>query len=427
MKILLAVSGGIDSMYLANRALADAGGLFGFAGPMEFAVAHCNFSLRAEESDGDEAFVRDWCTANGVRCIIRRFDTKSYAEKKGISIEMSARDLRYSWFAQLCSEEGFDAVAVGHNANDNAETLILNLLRGTGMKGICGMKKRGLLPVENSGAALLRPLLDTGRDEIREWMESRGLPWREDSSNSEYEYRRNIIRNEVFPIFKRINPSFTETFRREMTYFSKAFEFIEECCDNCGLDRNTINTDSLMTQRNWEYLLFRLTEGHINQSNYENLVSRLKSGRQISGKRFGDYIASSSALILDKSREKLPDAKSQVSYGIVDRSEIIRLKQPEGLLIMDADKLAFPLRFRRWKKGDWMVPFGMKGRKKLSDIFSDLHFSIPQKTSAIVLEHPSDPDRIAAIAGVRIDDSVKVTPETSRVLRLGLKEQSSGD
>ena len=194
MRILLAVSGGIDSMYMLNRASE----LFPGA---SFAVANCNFSLRGEEADLDSQFVVNWCSEHGLQCFTRKFDTTEYAVRKGISIEMAARELRYAWFSELCSEEGFDAVAVAHNANDNAETLILNLLRGTGTKGIRGM----------SGSRILRPLLGISREEIRRWMEGHGCSWREDSTNRDTAIARNKVRHVILPWLKaNFDPRLTE-------------------------------------------------------------------------------------------------------------------------------------------------------------------------------------------------------------------------
>ena len=203
--LLLAVSGGIDSMYLANRAPE----LFPGA---RFGVAHCNFGLRGSESDGDEAFVRAWCDRHALPFYLRRFDTRAYAARNGLSIEMAARELRYAWFDELCREYGYEAVAVAHNADDNAETLVLNLLRGTGTRGLRGMGDRD---------GIVRPLLDTTREEIRNWMMDHGCAWREDSTNADNSPKRNRIRNEVFPVFARINPSFVRTLGEDMRRFAR--------------------------------------------------------------------------------------------------------------------------------------------------------------------------------------------------------------
>lgn len=273
MRILLAVSGGVDSMYLANRAQEL------FPGSC-FAVAHCNFRLRGAESDGDEAFVREWCKEKGMPLYVNGFDTREYASSHGISIEMAARDLRYEWFAKLCSDRGFDAVAVAHNANDNAETLMLNLLRGTGSRGLRGMSQ--------NRAGILRPLLGTSRAEIESWMKAKGLSWREDSSNSVNDVKRNIIRNEVFPIFSRINPSFMSTLNRDMEHFSQVDDIAEDYFRSSGLNMDDgVDLRELKTFKHWEYLLFRLLEPYnLSEETFGKLIALLKSDRTVSGKVF---------------------------------------------------------------------------------------------------------------------------------------------
>ena len=214
--LLVAVSGGVDSMCLAEKVRLEGG---------PFAIAHCNFGLRGEASDGDEAFVRAWAAVAGVPCHVRRFDTAGYAGAEGISIEMAARRLRYRWFGELCREFGYDAVAVAHNANDNAETLLLNLLRGTGVRGLLGMKADGFLPdPDYADIPLRRPLLGLTREEIEAYAAAHGLSWREDATNAQSEYKRNKIRNLVFPVFREINPRFVQTLNRDMQRFAEELE-----------------------------------------------------------------------------------------------------------------------------------------------------------------------------------------------------------
>ena len=255
MRILLAVSGGIDSMYLLHRAPE----LFPGA---SFAVAHCNFTLRGEESDEDEAFVRKACEEKGLECFVRRFDTAAVAAREGISVEMAARNLRYAWFTELCREHGFEALATAHNANDNAETLIINLLRGSGTKGLRGIPSQG---------SVLRPLLETGRDEIRKWMTGHGLPWREDRTNGENDAHRNKIRNLVFPVFSQINPSFVRTFSEDMArirqaddiaddYYRDAASRIVSPGSNGGILE--IAVPGLLALKHWKYVLWRIIEDY---------------------------------------------------------------------------------------------------------------------------------------------------------------------
>ena len=216
--LLVAVSGGVDSMCLAEKVRSEGG---------PFAIAHCNFSLRGAESDADEAFVRSWADGHGIVCHVRRFDTPAFAAAEGISAEMAARRLRYRWFGELCREHGYAAVAVAHNANDNAETLLLNLLRGTGLRGITGMKASGFLPDPEFGdIPLLRPLLGLTRPDIEAYARRHGLSWREDSSNASDAYKRNRLRNRVFPVFAGINPRFVETLNRDMARFAAELESI---------------------------------------------------------------------------------------------------------------------------------------------------------------------------------------------------------
>ena len=198
--------------------------MFSRAG-VEYAVAHCNFHLRGAESDADAEFVQEWAENHGVQFFREDFDTAAYAAEHGVSIEMAARDLRYAWFTRVAAEEGFDAVAVAHNANDNAETLILNLLRGTGLRGLRGMAADGLLP---EGIRLLRPMLGMTREEIEVYAEEHRVEYRVDSTNADTGYKRNRIRNAVFPEFKEINPSFVRTLNADMERFTQVDDIAED-------------------------------------------------------------------------------------------------------------------------------------------------------------------------------------------------------
>ena len=269
MHILLAVSGGIDSMYLANRAPE----LFPGA---RFAVAHCNFCLRGAESDGDEAFVRAWCEAHAMPLFVERFDTRGYAAAHGVSIEMAARELRYTWFARLRREHSFTAVAVAHNADDNAETLMLNLLRGTGTRGLRGM-------ADHDG--IVRPLLGIPRAEIRDWMLAHGCTWRADSSNADNALKRNRIRNEVFPAFAQINPSFVRTLGEDMTRFARVDDIAEawfrSVRDGLTTEAGAIRIPAVLALEHWEYALWRLVEGcGLSGPTFEKLVALLRRYRE---------------------------------------------------------------------------------------------------------------------------------------------------
>lgn len=403
-RILLAVSGGIDSVYMACRA-AD---LFPDS---SFGVGHCNFALRGEESDGDEAFVREWCKARGLVFHCVRFDTEGYAASKGISVEMAARELRYGWFDQIKKDFGYDAVAVAHNANDNAETLILNLLRGTGIKGICGMR---------SHDGILRPLLDTSREQIREWMTEHGQTWREDRTNSESEYKRNRIRNEVFPIFSAINPSFVGTLNSDMRRFAQvsdiADEWFEQIRSTLVLKDGSIDAERLRKARHLDYVLWRLLEGSgIGQQDFSSLLRCIRNGSQLGGKTFGPVKAGAGRLFVGEQ-----SVESGLQWEIVDRSEIQELRQPDGIIVMDASKVSLPLKTRRWHDGDWLRPLGMGGKKKkVSDLLVDLKWTPARKAAAQVLE--LEGSHVAALLCSRIDEAVKIDGTTEKVLRISYR------
>ncbi len=356
--VLVAVSGGIDSMCLLEKVrLAEDG---------PFAAAHCNFQLRGQESDQDEALVRDYCSKYGILLHVKAFDTKAYSTEKGISIEMAARELRYRWFGQLASEHGYEAVLVAHNAQDNAETLILNLLRGTGPKGIIGMKEDGFLPdPEYSHIPLRRPLLGMTREEIADFAREHSLPWREDSTNLENGYKRNKIRNQVFPVFREINPSFIRTLNRDMERFSEAWGE-ERFCEAHELDR----------------------------SGGTKTFSQKKCRKS--------FVPASTEFIV---------VEEEWTAGN-------NVQQEPGHLIMDACKIGAVPVFSFWQEGDWIRPLGAPGKKKLQDWFTDHHVPVDLKHMIPLVRDPKEPSHILAIAGYCIDKKVKVGPATKKIYRI---------
>lgn len=315
---LLAVSGGIDSICLASLFLNSSAG-------RRFAVAHCNFHLRGEDSDSDEALVAAWCGRNGVRYHKADFDTEQYASSHSVSIEMAARELRYDWFASLCRDNGYYGVAVAHNANDNAETLILNLLRGTGLRGITGMQVETVVPVtrdELSGVRLLRPMLSFSREQIEEYVAANSLEYHDDRTNAETVYKRNRIRHLVFPVFESLNPSFLTTFAREMNAFSEVQEiaddyFIsvrESVCEPAGKDELLrVNAVRLCHLKHYKYVLYRLLEVYgFRDRLLEPVVRLLESGKTFSGKVFEapgyELITAGECLIVRKAARVLPES-----------------------------------------------------------------------------------------------------------------------
>ena len=315
---LLAVSGSIDSICLASLFLNSSAG-------RRFAVAHCNFHLRGEDSDSDEALVAAWCGRNGVRYHKADFDTEQYASSHNISIEMAARELRYDWFASLCLDNGYYGVAVAHNANDNAETLILNLLRGTGLRGVTGMQVETVVPVtrdELSGVRLLRPMLSFSRKQIEEYVAANSLEYHDDRTNAETVYKRNRIRHLVFPVFESLNPSFLTTFAREMNAFSEVQEiaddyFIsvrESVCEPAGKDELLrVNAVRLCGLKHYKYVLYRLLEAYgFRDRLLEPVLRLLESGKTFSGKVFEapgyELITAGECLIVRNAAQVVPDS-----------------------------------------------------------------------------------------------------------------------
>ena len=459
---LLAVSGGVDSMCLADMWLRC-------FGAENCAIAHCNFNLRGEDSDGDEALVTGWAQEHGVRLHKVSFETVQYATENGVSIEMAARELRYRWFGEICQEYGYQAVVVAHHADDNAETMVLNMVRGAGLKGLSGMKPVSPLPLsrhsfacasatssmseERSDVAILRPLLTFTRKQIEGHAFAWKVPYREDKTNSSTEYRRNSIRHEVFPLFERMNPSYVRTLNREMTYFKDASDIVDQWCKekcdhiivrSCHHEEGRspdvlISTPALLAIPQWRYLLYYILEPYgFNSATLESLESLLTSDRTISGKRFEseDYIllTERDSLVITKQYERtevfMPVRGagiyhvngSRVSVELLPWTPDMSLRQPEGTIVLDAAKLRFPFVLRKWRSGDWMIPLGMKGKKKISDLFTDLKYSHAQKErSVIVVDVTGDlaeQQHVAGVAGVRIDDRYKVTDNTETIIRI---------
>ena len=426
--VLLAVSGGIDSIVMADLFLNS-------SVRFDLAVAHCNFHLRGSESDGDESFVRGWAESHGLPFMKADFDTDEYSKTNGVSIEMAARELRYGWFASLCEKEGFKAVAVAHNANDNAETLFLNLLRGTGLKGIRGMKDSSFIQGSDN-VRLIRPLLGFSRKDIHEYALGRGLQWREDSTNSDSAYKRNLLRNEVFPLLERINPSYLDTLTADMSRFDQAGTVTDDFVavhapKVVRRERSSlvIDTGRLLEVPRWEYLLYRLMEPYgFNESVLEDLMSLIKDGSTFSGRRFlsKEYVAETArdSIIVSRRPFTRTGREAQGAEGmtddrlcfvdgtgeysldgikfVVDKVEVEDPRQPEGTTVLDLD---FPFTVRRWQAGDWMRPLGMGGcRKKLSDMFTDLKFTPGQKEEALVIA--GEGSHVLALLGYRVDESV---------------------
>lgn len=412
-RVIVGLSGGMDSMTLIDVLLS-----LGY----NCMAVHCNFHLRGEESERDAAFVEQWCESAKVGLVSVDFDTYRYAAEHKISIEMAARELRYKWFEDIRKEHHADAIAVAHHRDDLAETVLLNLIRGTGIRGLSGIS-----PKNNS---IVRPLLGVSRDEIEAYVEERKLPFIFDSSNSDDAFVRNFLRLNVIPLLEKINPSVKNSIYRTAQHVGEArkiYDFYVENQKKAIFTDNRIDIDKLKTTLSPATMLFEiLSPFGFNASVIEDICQCLDS---IPGKVFysNDYrlIKDRKDLILDKiSDENLSQreyAIDKVSQEITDPIRLkisflsgnITINKDARFLYADADKLSFPLTLRKWQPGDWFIPFGMKGRKKLSDFFTDRKFSLPDKENAWVLTSDED---IVWVVGERSDDRFKITESTENVL-----------
>ena len=429
-RVLLAVSGGIDSMTMADLFLHS-------ALQPSLAVAHFNFHLRGADSDGDEELVRDWCAQHGVPFFRQEADTKEYAASRGLSMEMAARELRYDWFAALCREQGFSFLAVAHNLDDNAETLLLHLLRGTGLRGLCGIRETGPLSGAE-GVQVIRPLLGFSRREIEAYAVRSGVSFRVDATNADTAIARNRIRHKVFPELAAINPSFLQTFRREMRHFAQAERLLDSVFEagRAALCREQdgvlcIDIPALQAQSEPGWWLWRLLEGcNFNTDQLEQIETSLNAQ---SGKEF---LSPTHRLVKDRRELRVYPLPEPGADDLTARLDVRTFavmpgfdprQKPEAVLFVDADKVRLPLSARAPREGDRFRPFGMhSGSRLLSDFFTDLKLDVEQKRREVVvtMQKENGDEVIVAILGRRIDDRFKVTASTRTVAAISWLPQA---
>jgi tRNA(Ile)-lysidine synthase len=412
-KLLIAVSGGLDSMALLH--------LFRLSG-FAVHVAHCNFKLRGEESDGDEAFVKEVCAKYGIIIHTNEFDTEDYANSKSISIQMAARDLRYAWFEELRLANNLDYVATAHHQDDQIETLLINMSRGTGVKGM-----HGILAHQNG---LIRPLLFTDRTALDSWMCECDFVFREDSSNTSVKYARNKLRHQVIPILKELNPSLSKTYQENAERFGSAAQnlafFYEKQRDSLFLKKGSAHQISLSELLKYPSpldVLFHFIDGYgfNDWMAIENLI-HTESGKIVS--------SCTHELLKDRDVLLLREKQIELQQSFYVRQNQKFLYEPVVLnfsvheakkfnpnmgsdsAVLDFDKIQFPLELRRWRKGDVFKPLGMRGKKKLSDFFVDQKMSLFEKENVWLL---CSSDEIIWIVGHRIDERFKLVETTQKV------------
>ncbi len=416
-RVLMALSGGIDSMVMAD--------LFVRTGIVT-GIAHCNFCLRGKEADMDEMLVKEFAEKNNIVFYSKRFDTKEYAARNRISIQMAARDLRYAWFEDVMNEKSFNVTALAHNLNDNIETLLINLTRGTGIKGLTGMKP--------SSGKIIRPLLFATRNEIETYCNNNKINYREDRSNIETKYTRNKIRHKVIPVLKDINPSveatLNETAIRLRGINDIVSYFINEIRQRiiCEKDNRIVMDIKLLEPYyNNKTLIYELLKPFgITDTTLNDLYNIIEgdTGRRIYTvshmilKNRGELIISE---LKDEENEsfeisnivelrKLPFI---LSASLVRISGSYSIPDDPEIACLDSSKVSFPIIIRKWKHGDYFYPLGMKQKKKLSDFFIDCKYSVIDKEKKLIMESAGN---IVWIIGDRIDNRVKITKLTREAL-----------
>ena len=414
-KILLTVSGGIDSMVMTWIC---------YHLHYNMGIAHCNFSLRGLESDKDEELVHNFATKHNIPFHCIKFETKTFAKENGLSIQMAARELRYNWFEEIRKENEYDSIAVAHNLNDNIETLLINLARGTGLAGMAGMK-----PVNNR---IIRPLLFATRRDITEFRDQHNIDFREDKSNADIKYIRNKIRHQIIPLLKDINPSIETTLNETAERFSGFNEIVSVYIS--GIRKSvvqqkdqfiTFNISALKTHLHNKVILFELFRPYgITNALLSDLI------KVIQGKTGGQIITGTHRIIKNRKEIVVSDEEinNEISYTIeniqdfrifpgissarnVRITDNFKINSDPHIACIDSQKVSFPFIIRKWKAGDHFYPLGMNQKKKLSDYFIDNKYSKFDKENIFILESGG---KIVWIIGDRIDDRFKITASTTK-------------
>ena len=417
-RILVAVSGGVDSVVLAH--LCKNAGL-------DISLAHCNFQLRGEESEEDENFVIELADSMDLQIFIEEFETEAYANEKKMSTQMAARELRYRWFDELCETLQFDYIFTAHHANDNLETVLINFIRGTGLEGLTG------IPDKNE--CIRRPLLPFSKVQIENYARENHLRWREDSSNNSLKYFRNKVRLEVIPKLLELNPQLLDSFRKTRSYLQQSSDLIEDYMaaifpriaveEEFGYSFKIKLIKSLPNTKAVMYSLFK-SFGFTEWEDVHALLDA-QTGKMVYSKTH--------RLIKDRDNLLLTtlSGENSRSYELQDGEEVVMLPigtfqfeeasevneaQTDKAIFVDEACLKYPLLVRKWKRGDYFYPFGMRGKKKLSKFFKDEKLSLPQKENCWLL---CSGEEIVWVIGHRLDARYAVGNDTKIIIRISFE------
>ncbi|MGB5668003.1 MAG: tRNA lysidine(34) synthetase TilS [Maribacter sp.] len=412
-KFLLACSGGLDSVVLTQLCSQC---------EMDFAIAHCNFKLRGNDSDADEVFVRNLAFSLNKEFIVTHFDTKSYAAKHKMSVQMAARELRYQWFEDLMLENNIKTLVTAHHADDNLETFIINLSRGTGIKGLIGIPSRT--------DTILRPLLTFSRDQISVFAKSGNIEWREDVSNAETKYLRNKIRHQIVPLLKELHPTFLDNFSTTQKYLSQTeaisenhLHHIKESLFVIDGDIIRIGIDSLSNLEPLDAYIYGLFKeyGFTEWEDVRSLLTAM-SGKEVHSRthrlvKDRDFLLLAQNTSLNEHSYQIKESDTQIHTPInLSMCSVDDLEETNtNTLYVDKETLKYPMTLRKWQKGDYFYPLGMKGRKKLSKYFKDEKIDVIAKEKQWLL---CSDNQVVWIVGKRADERFKVTDNTKNILKI---------
>ena len=413
---IVALSGGADSVALLLL-LKEQG--------FRIHAAHCNFHLRGEESDRDEAFCVELCGRLGIELHRVHFDTKTYADLHHVSIEMAARELRYRWFEQLRQDIGAAAVCVAHHQNDSVETILMNIIRGTGLRGLTGIQARN--------GFVLRPLLCVSRDEIERFLAERGQSYVTDSSNLTEDYMRNKIRLQVLPLLQTLNPAVLNHILQTAENLAAAQATIDVLLKGIGGSKS-LNLSEYTDYLSREYVTFEWLRNYgFNGSQVHQLLAS-DTGAIFTSPMGYEVLRDRNRLLVEPVLEPMKPLKipeegvyvlPQMAIGNHPDSKIrvkrmsVTVSKDSAIATLDSQKVQFPLTVRRVAEGDWMVPFGMKGRKLLSDLMTDRRMTLFEKRRQLVVVDAHD--EVIWAVGLRTDQRVAVTSDTAETLELRLE------
>ncbi|WP_397362587.1 tRNA lysidine(34) synthetase TilS [Olleya sp. R77988] len=419
-KLLIAISGGLDSVVLAYLCQSL---------ELDVSLAHCNFNLRGDESDTDEDFVLNLAQDLDLEIFVQHFNTENYAKTNKLSIQMAARELRYNWFQGLVKQFDFNYILTAHHADDNLETFLINLTRGTGLEGLKG------IPEINKN--IVRPLLKFTRNQIKNYAKNNQINWREDSSNASTKYMRNKLRHDVIPVLKDLNPEVIANFQNTLCNLNDTADIVEESVQ-AVLKRTIVTIDQTQISykvsgfkklNNPKAYLYEIFKDY-GFTQWDDIINLLEaqSGKQVFSSTH-NLLKDRDCLILSEivsdetkfeTSINLEDNNIETPLGVLAFEVVNQINKTDGSAIyVDKKTLKYPLNVRHWQKGDYFYPLGMKGKKKLSKFFKDEKLSLLAKEKVLLLCNENE---IVWVINYRADNRFRVTNQTKSILKIKLSK-----